>query len=653
MAGIDFQADLNPEQFAAATAPDGPLLVLAAAGTGKTRTLVYRVAYLVECGIPPENVLLLTFTNRAAREMLDRARHLVGPHISGVWGGTFHHMANRMLRRFGRALGFQPDFAILDSDDQETVLAACLRELKLGGKEFPRKEVLLGLFSTATNTGRPLDKIVEDRLAGARASASYEEIERVRQAYIARKLKLGAMDFDDLLVNCARLLEEHPEALYHYRDRFQHILVDEYQDTNTLQARLVDQLASRHRNLLVVGDDFQSIYAWRGANFRNIMDFPKRYADARIYKLETNYRSVPEILAVANVCIAHNPDQFQKTLRATRAAHRKPGIAFLRDGHTQARYVVENLHRLLREGYRASEIAVLYRAHFHAMELQIALAQEHIPHVVTSGVRFFEQAHIKDVCTVIRLLENPGDEMAFKRLLALLPGVGDVTAGRLWKKLDGRCDLALPAHRATLAEGLKPAARALWEPLAPVFAEYAGRHTGRDGAEVLSRFVELFYVQHAVDTFENAPARLDDVQELIVHTAQYEHLGQFLGDMALLTNIDAVAEYKLAQNADAVHLSTVHQAKGLEWRAVIILWAVNGMFPSARSLTDDDTTGGLAEERRLFYVAVTRAKDELLIGVPELRRARDGNVFYVEPSPFVTEIIADAPNLVRQIRRSW
>lgn len=637
MPDIDFAEELNVEQLAAATAPDGPLLVLAAAGTGKTRTLVYRVAFLVQQGVPADNILLLTFTNRAAHEMLERAHGVVGDGVSGVWGGTFHHMSNRILRRHASRIGYQPDYTIMDRDDSRTLISHCIKELNLQSREFPKRDALASLFSTAANTCRPLDELVEGRFA--ELPIQPQDIVAVHDLYRKRKRQLGAMDFDDLLVNCRALLEEHQDVLQRYQQRFRHVLVDEYQDTNTVQAGLVDMLARAHGNLFVVGDDFQSIYAWRGANYRNIMSFPERYAGTRMFKLETNYRSVPEILSVANACIAGNPEQFQKTLRATRGEHHKPGVVRLRDGREQALFVTDSISRLLSRGYEPCDIAVLYRAHFHSMEAQMELTRQNIPYIITSGVRFFEQAHVKDVCSLLRILENPEDELAFARLLMLLPGVGPRTAIKLWGKLGTRFDAALPEQRVVLREGLRGEAKRIWHDVDAILAAY--RTEGLDGntGDVLERFVNAYYERYALEAFDNPESRLDDVRELIVFSAKYETVKAFLSDVALLTNVDAKAERSDDALRESVHLSTIHQAKGLEWRAVIILWAVEGMFPSPRAV--DDSADGDAEERRLFYVAVTRAKDELFVCTPELRRMRDGGVFYTPPSRFVTEIPND------------
>ena len=649
MSSIDFAKALNAEQLAAVQAPDGPVLIIAAAGTGKTRTLTYRVAWLVEHQVDPRRVLLLTFTNRAAREMLDRARHLVGEGVGGLWGGTFHHMANRMLRRHGRSIGYELDYTILDQDDARSIVRSAAVDLGLLGsgraeqhKHFPKPDVLLSLFSLSANTEQPVEDLAKERFENH--PVSVDDVLRVHAAYLKRKKSLNAMDFDDLLVNGLRLFREQPSVLEHYQEHFLYILVDEYQDTNLIQAEWVNRLAERRRNLLVVGDDFQSIYSWRGADFRNILGFPRQYPEASIFKLETNYRSVPAILDVANACIAGNPEQFQKTLRAVRTEPTRPVLVRLRGGEEQARYIVEVLARLRRRGVPTERIAVLYRAHFHAMELQMELTRAKLPYVITSGVRFFEQAHVKDVCSLLRLLVNPGDELAFVRLLGLLPKVGEKTAARIWAKLGGRCDLKTAEGNRVLTDHLPPAAQAAWKAMAELGPAYAAEHLDEDPGEVIYRFVEAFYDDYAVETFENAERRLEDVTALIDYTTKYESAEAFLSETALLTNLDAEDDNVQGDPANAIHLSTIHQAKGLEWDVVFILWLAEGMFPSARSMED---AGSLSEERRLFYVATTRARDELYLCVPELRRTRDGGVMFHSPSRFVQEI---PPHLSREDR---
>ncbi len=638
---MSFQHTLNTEQLAAVTAPDGPILVLAGAGTGKTRTLVHRVAHLVETGVRPDRILLLTFTNRAAREMLERTRLLMHRDVSDLWGGTFHHMANRLLRRHADHLGYPHNFTILDRDDAVSLLRRCIRNAKLPPREFPKPEVLLAVNSMASNLGVSAAALLQDRYSQLANFGA--DVLNVLNAYNKEKRTLGAMDFDDLLVNGLRLFREEAALLGRYQEQFQHTLVDEYQDTNPIQSEWVDRIAARNRNLFVVGDDFQSIYAWRGADCRNILSFPTRYPDAKVFMLETNYRNVPEILNVANACIAGNPEQFQKILRSTKPPACRPICVRPRDGEQQARYVADLIPRLVAR-YGAGNVTVLYRAHSHAMELQLQLTKSGVPYVVTSGMRFFEQAHVKDLCTLPRLLANPGDALAFHRLLQLLPKVGDLTAARIFKKLDGRFDLAQPGTLATLREALPAAARELWAPIEKLCAAVAADPAAVSPAELLRGFFEEMYDDYARTAFEDYRRRADDLKELIAFTQPFATLHDFLSAVALQTNTDAApgpadgggAEAATGSGAPAVRLSTIHQAKGLEWDAVILLWMTEGMFPSPRALTEDG--GNESEERRLFYVACTRARGELYLCAPEVRRGYDGSLAYAAPSRFLREI---------------
>ncbi len=640
---IDYAAELNAEQQAAVTAPDGPVLVIAAAGTGKTRTLVYRVAYLVEGGHDPNSILLLTFTNRAAQEMLERARGLVGGAVSGLWGGTFHHMANRLLRRHAAAVGYQSDYTILDSDDARRLVRHCSQDLKLTDKHFPKPDVLLSLFGLAASTEQPVVALAEDRFEYSKVEP--DDVVAVHEAYEERKRRLNAMDFDDLLTNGLRLLVSNPDLCERYRQQFGHILVDEYQDTNPVQAHWVDLLTGPGGNVLVVGDDFQSIYSWRGADYRNIITFPERYPNAHVYYLVTNYRSVPEILHMANACIAGNPKQFQKTLQAVREPHERPHCVALQDGHHQADFIIQEARRLRAEGYRYSEMVVLYRAHYHAMELQMALSRDQtIPYVITSGIRFFEQGHIKDVCALLRLLANPGDELAFQRLCCLWKRLGPKTALKIWKGLGGRCDLRKDATRERVAQGLPAPAREGWNTVEMIAADFDRHELAKDPGEIIHRFMAGFYEDYARETFENAERRLEDLNELMRYTTNFPTLDAFLSEMALQTNLDAEAEVAAQQQEDVLRLSTVHQAKGLEWKVVFLCWVADGMFPTTRAVNESEE--GLAEERRLFYVAITRAKDALYLCVPRQRRGRDGTIQYLSPSAFIQELSPDLMSVV-------
>src|SRR3954452_18858893 len=434
---IDYAAELNEQQFAAVTAPPGPQLIIAGAGSGKTRTLTYRVAYLLENGIDPRNILLLTFTNKAARQMLDRVASLLPFDATGIWGGTFHSIGNRMLRRHGTALGYGGGFSIMDREDQKDLINTVVADLRIDPKElrFPKGDVLAEIFSFVVNTECVMEELLAERFPYF--LPLLEKIREVHARYEKKKKATNSMDFDDLLEKTLRMLKQNEEIASFYRRQFQFILVDEYQDTNKIQADFIDILARDHQNVMVVGDDAQSIYSWRGANFQNILEFPQRYPKAQVFRIELNYRSVPEILEVANSAITANVKQFRKNLTATRDSKAmKPALVALNDGSEQAQFVAQRILELRDEGVELNEIAVLYRAHYHAIELQLELSRRGIPYQITSGIRFFEQAHIKDVVSFIRLVANPRDEVAFKRMVKLLPGIGNRSADNLWRAWD-------------------------------------------------------------------------------------------------------------------------------------------------------------------------------------------------------------------------
>ncbi len=635
---LDLRTVLNPEQYAAATAGGGPLLVLAAAGTGKTQTLVYRVAYLIGQGVPPNAILLLTFTNRAASEMLERARTVAGEQAGWVWGGTFHSICNRFLRRHANRLGYRPDFTIADRDDTRKLIERAMEEVRVGGKDFPKKEVLNSFFSYAANCARPLRDVLDERLGQINVEPS--AIIRVHEAYARIKSELGIMDFDDLLVNGLRLLEENPDILAEYRRQFLHVLVDEYQDTNVVQSRFVDLLAGEGGNIMAVGDDFQCIYTWRGADVGNIMDFKTRHPGARVIRIERNYRSTPQILALANACVAASHNQFAKVLKATRPGGDKPLRLCVRDGVEQGRAVLSIIRNEIAAGRNPGDIAILYRAHFQSIELQMELARAGIPHTITSGTGVFEQAHVKDMLSLLRLVSNPADRLAFDRLMSLLPGIGPKSAAGIWTKLGGACTLSTPEGRARLLSLLKPAARGCWAGVSNAIEAYfeeGGRARG-NVVELVAGFVEGYYGHYLRKKFDDYADRADDVSEVALQVSESSSLENFLREVALITNAEAAYEGAADLRSRTVRLSTIHQAKGLEWPIVIVLWAVEGMFPSSRSLGENEDD---SEERRLFYVAVTRARNELVIFTPEWRKSYDGGIYSCKPSRFVTEVPPD------------
>lgn len=634
IAVTDFSKLLNPEQCAAATAGEGPLLVLAAAGTGKTRTLVHRVAYLIERGVPPERILLLTFTNRAAKEMLERAEKVVGDAAQSIWSGTFHSICARFLRRYGRALGYEPGFQIIDEDDQKKLVNDLIKTTVKDPKDFPKKEVVLKMISEAANEQRPVEQIAQ-RWQTKAAGFVPEEIVAIAEKYEARKRELGAMDFDDLLVNGLKLLKTQDRIREMLQEHFLHVLVDEYQDTNGLQAEFTDILAAKHRNILAVGDDFQCIYTWRGAQIENIMEFPRRWENCRVIKLERNYRSVPGVLAVANVVMRDAPNQFEKTLRPFRGGEgEKPYLYKVYDGKTQANEILKIVSQMHEFGYRYSDIAVLYRSHFQSIDVQMTLARMKVPYRITSGVGVFEQIHVKDVLAYLRLVLDPADELSFLRFVQLFPGVGEKSAKTYWEKLGRNFDVNSKECRDALYGLLGAKAKPIWPPLAKAL-EVVREHLEEDSVgEIIEDFCDLFYEDYLRKEWEDQEAedRLDDLKELASQIAGNPGgLAAFLADVALMTNLDV---RKNDPDLDRVTLSTVHQAKGMEWPVVIVPWLSAGMFPSAKA----DEEGRADEERRLFYVVVTRAKDQLYLFSPSVRKMSDGGMFPVDPSVFVKEI---------------
>ncbi|PYK33914.1 MAG: DNA helicase UvrD [Verrucomicrobia bacterium] len=667
---VDYAAELNEQQLAAVTAPPGPLLVIAGAGSGKTRTLTYRVAYLLENGIDSRNILLLTFTNKAAREMLNRVANLLPMDASGIWGGTFHSVGNRILRRHGSALGYSSGFTIMDREDQKDLIDVVIASAGIDPKEirFPKGDVLAEIFSFVVNTEKPLAELLAEKFPYF--LPLLEKIKDVHDRYEKKKKATNSMDFDDLLEKTLTMFQRHERIAEFYRRQFQFILVDEYQDTNKIQADLVDLLARDHRNVMVVGDDAQSIYSWRGANFQNILEFPKRYPDARVFKIEMNYRSLPEILEVANAAIAANVQQFHKHLSATRQSNAvKPALVALNDAGEQAQFIAQRILELRDEGVDLRDIAVLYRAHYHAIELQLELSRRGIPYQITSGIRFFEQAHIKDVTAFIRFVANPRDEVAFKRMVKLLPGIGNRTADTLWREWENALTAVVgigdPGRQNTRAStgvshpgynfgerltamSVPVKAKKAWQQLAHTLDEIAPAGEPNAPSEMIMSIVEAIYDDYAKVNFANYELRREDLNQLAVFARQFKDVHEFLSQLALISNVDAEAAPNQTSDKEAVNLSTVHQAKGLEFRTVFVIWLTDGMFPSSRSL---DTCGALEEERRLFYVATTRARDELYLTYPQLRLSGGYGDVFQRPSRFLQEIPSE---LVEdwQVRRS-
>ncbi|HEX4382455.1 MAG TPA: ATP-dependent helicase [Myxococcales bacterium] len=638
---VDYDRDLSDEQRAVALCDPLPTLVIAGAGSGKTRALTYRVAHLLETGTPPEKILLLTFTNKSAREMMSRVSTLCRIETRKLWGGTFHHVAHGLLREGPSRLGYSDRFGLLDREDAKEVMASATADLGygVGQRRFPRPDALVELYSTAVNTQRPLLEVIA--ADAPQFIALEEEIIQVARRFAERKAQMNAMDFDDLLLNWKRLLADHPIAREGLQKRFSAVLVDEFQDTNQLQCEIVEAMAAQHGNLLVVGDDAQSIYAFRGAHFDNIHKFPQRHANCQQLRLVTNYRSTPPILALANASIACNRKQFKKELRAQREGGVAPALVPLRDVHQQAEFVAQRVLELREEGIALKDMAVLYRAHTHSMELQMELARRGIPFLVRAGVRFFEQAHIKDVLAHLKLVANPQDELSFKRVVKLVPGIGAAGADALWAQAS---EDAKQGREPRLEERLVPVkARAGLRTLATALRKLRGMPT-QPSEMIRCVLHEAGYDEAIKLRYTNAQARYDDVIQLSDYALQADSLEQLLADLTLLDSLDAEDVVEGAEPDEKLTLSSVHQAKGLEWRAVFLIWLADGRFPSAPALRDPD---GEEEERRLFYVAVTRARDELYLTYPIMQEERpqggNGARLLLRPSRFLDELPLQPP----------
>lgn len=641
---IDYAGELNAQQYAVVTAPPGGALVIAGAGSGKTRTLIYRVAFLLEQGIPPECILLLTFTNKAAREMMGRVGNLLGGGVPGLWGGTFHSIGNRVLRRWADLLGYETDFTILDRDDSREMLRVCREETKDEPEvDLPKNDVLGDIFSLAVNKDQSIAELLAEEFDYLLDVAP--EIAALHQRYRARKKAANAMDFDDLLALWVKLLDEHPTVCQGYQQRFQFILVDEYQDTNKLQGRLIDLLAARHKNVMVVGDDSQCIYSWRGAYFQNIWKFPERYPGSKVYRIETNYRSTPEILEVANAVIAANKNQFEKHLTPVQPSGPKPRLAPCRNPFEQADFVAQEVLRLRSQGIPLHRMAVLYRAHFHAVELQLSFARAEVPTEVTSGIGFFEQAHIKDVAAHLRFALNPRDELAFKRIVPLLDGIGRRRADKLWTAFQGELGSAgrkTAAPTPIAATALVKIARFVpkkqqseWARLAATIAQLEDVETRTSAATMIQLVLDGGYEEYLQNTYVNYRARMEEMEPLARFAGQFETVEEFLAQAALLTNAEAAQGPREGERQDRIRLSTIHQAKGLEFDAVFVIMLCEGLFPSTRSMEEPAT---LEEERRLFYVAVTRARQYLYLTHPRTRWSPGGDQSLQTPSRFLQEI---------------
>lgn len=624
---IDFEKELNSEQLEVVKNGDGPCLVLAGAGSGKTRAITYRVAYLLERGIKPDSILLMTFTNKAAREMVNRVQALTAGSLEGglPWSGTFHHIAYRLIKRYGALLGYENNFSILDSEDAKDLMKLCIKDEGIDRKEkrFPSPSVVSGIISYASNAERALADVLEHERP---KWFEYEEtLSRIAGRYAARKRQSNAMDFDDLLTNLKTLLLAHENVRDTLCRQFEYVLVDEYQDTNKVQADIVDVLAGGRSNILVVGDDAQSIYSFRAADIENILRFEKKYPDAKVFRLETNYRSTPEILAVANDVIARNTRQYEKVLRAVRESFARPEVHAYMDAREEAQGIAERISELRGEGVPLSHIAVLFRAAFHSQALEMELTSRDIPYEYRGGVRFFERGHIKDVLAYLRIFANSRDTAAWSRVLNMQAGIGPSSARTITEAvLRGGTDRDF----SYLSSFLTARAQLGWSDFMSVWSNIM--KSDGSPAGLIRAVLDSKYIDYLENEYPDYRERTQDIEQLALFAERSEDLSLFLAEAGLQESHSRPSADGRG-NEKRLVLSTVHQAKGLEWEAVFIMNLSAGQFPNERAVREDN---GLEEERRLFYVAVTRAKKYLHLSYP----LAVGFGALGGPSPFLEEI---------------
>ena len=623
--------ELNAAQYEAVTSIEGPTLVIAGAGSGKTRTLVYRMAHLLEQGVSPDQILLLTFTRKAALEMLHRASHLVDQSCQHVLGGTFHAVANLLLRRYGRHLGYSANFTILDRSDAEGIVNLLKSSLNLGGagKRFPTKRVVVDMISRAVNKSLTLEEVVEEQYA--HLAEFQDDLLLIRKHYQKFKLEHGLMDYDDLLVNWKRILDI-AEIRDQLSRRFAYIMVDEYQDTNRMQAEIVRLLASPRNNVMAVGDDSQSIYSFRGADFRNIMDFPKLFPDTRVIRLEENYRSSQSILAVTNAVIERAAEKYAKTLYSRIKGGAKPLIYGARDEAEQARFVAGKIQELQAEGKALGEMAVLFRSGFHSYKLELELSNRQLPFEKRGGQRLTESAHIKDVLSYLRVVTNPQDHLSWNRILLLLEKVGPKTAQNLLEQIK---TAEAPLHLLTEYPAGKN-----WRQGLLALAEMLNslQEPGLTPAAQLDRVLEYYQPIFERIYHDDYPKRSRDLEQLRLILTGYDSLQAFIDDTALDPPESTAGSSGVSgEAADRLILSTVHSAKGLEWEVVFIIHLTEGKFPSAQAVLPEEQE----EERRLLYVAATRAKKHLFFVYPREVLTPDRFTTRAGISPFLADLPRD------------
>ncbi len=626
---IDYKTELNDAQLQAVTSMEGPHLVIAGAGSGKTRVLVYRTAYLVEQGVAPQNILLLTFTRRAASQMLERASHILDDRCQQVSGGTFHSFANLTLRRFADRLGLSRSFSILDAQDAEGLVGLLRKKRGFDklDKRFPKKATLYSVISKSINKCTEVEDVLYEEYPQLCQWSGQAAV--LKKDYAQAKRDMGVLDYDDLLVFLRDLLEQHADVRALLNRQYQYIMVDEYQDTNRVQAQIIRLLTDDHANVMVVGDDSQSIYAFRGAHFRNIIDFPNSFPGTKVVLLEENYRSSQPILDLTNEVIQSSEEKFDKVLFTRKLGKQRPKYVDVYHENSQSKYITRRITELRQQGIPLGEMAVLFRSGWHSNDLEIELASWKIPFVKYGGQKFNEAAHVKDVLAYLNVIHNRTHELAWLRILMMIRGIGPKSATELTRRI-----VSSPVFPAEELLALKNAdVRRLLEGLAKL--DPAARRPSEILDAVLNMYHSVF-----MDQYDDYDKRINDLESLQRIIQRYSSLESFLSDLTLDPLEKSVLDSQRSRGrGDVLTLSTIHSAKGLEWHTVFVIHVCEGFLPSYKALNSHDA---IEEERRLFYVATTRAKENLYLLRPQrnssVRMGADaGGSPYTRVSRFIGE----------------
>lgn len=624
---VDYEKELNERQLQAVMTKEGSILVIAGAGSGKTKTLTYRVARLIEDGVAPENILLLTFTKKASAEMLNRATAVLDDRCENVAGGTFHSFANMILRKYSKILGLKNNFTIMDSADAEDVINHITGKLyPKKEKRFPKKQTILEIYSKSVNKEYPVKRVLLEEFS--QFEHCLDQIIEIQKAYVNYKRENSLFDYDDLLLYLKFLLEDHEDIRKKLSNQYKYIMVDEYQDTNTLQADIVKLLACEHGNVMAVGDDAQSIYSFRGANYRNILDFPKLFDGTTIIKLEQNYRSTQNILELTNTIISRAKEKFAKTLFSEIQSDIKPALICAKDAQMEADFICQRVLELMDEDVDLNDICVLARNARMSFQLEVELNKRGIPFQKFGGPKFMETAHIKDIVAHLRVLLNPDDEVSLSRILLLLKGVGSQTVNNILPIMKSNTDFdvkLLPVKKTTSIE-----------PLFNIMKKLQG--SNKKLPDIVRDLIE-YYRPILQEKYDDYQKREKDLEHFEYLSTQYSKLDGFLSDLALEPPDKSVeGMYKNNVKDDCLTISTIHSAKGLEWDSVFIIGAVDGRFPSAYSFNSVEE---MDEELRLMYVATTRAKNNLYITYPVNMYDYSMNMVLSKPSRFLDDIEND------------